>query len=180
MAEEKDYDALITHIQEHEHTAQQAGQRQRSLEHELEQQRKLAAKRLLQLKTMQTLSLGIFSTLQAEEIYHLTCQTVVHQLLWDSAFVIDFQDQQGMVLGSYQATQKQLQHVGEYLGQNKYFREAYAQRIALSTYTTRDTAALALCSLFQTDEVVAMPIQFGEQMYGYLVACSHTNRAERR
>lgn len=148
------------------------------MEHELTQQRELAAKRLMQLKTIQALSLGIFGHIVTEHIYQLACQTIVHQLLWDTAFVVSFQNEEAQVVASYQATQKQLDHLHAFLASSKPLQAAYHERVPVSTFESNNTTALSLTSLFQTDHVSAVPIIFGEELYGYLVACSHTHRGE--
>jgi signal transduction histidine kinase len=180
MSKGESHQQLVEHIHEQEHALQEAARKQRSVEHELKQQRELAARRLSQLKTIQTLSLGIFSRLDVEQIYQLTCQTVVHQLLWDSAFIVNLTEMGAEILASYQATQKQLDHLHGYLASSQAFLSAYTQRIAISTLDSKDTTSLSISSLFQTDEVIALPILFGDQLYGYIVACSHTHRGEKR
>lgn len=177
---QQSYEQLVEHIATLEHEKQGLEQQLRTIEHDTANQRKLSAKRLLQLKTLQTLSLGMFSTLQPKDIYDLTCQTVVHQLQWDAAFIVHFSANRGVITAAYQATQKQLDNLRDYLGDSVQFKEAYAQRVALSTYDSSDTSSLALRALFQTDEVVAMPIQFGDQLDGYLVACHHSQRIQAR
>jgi signal transduction histidine kinase len=167
------YDALVEHIQTQQQEIADLKRSMHVLEHQAKKQEKLAEKRRLHVKTTQTLNLGIFSVLEASQVYQLACQSVVHQLQWDAAAVVSFEGSKGVILASYQFTVKQLDHLKEYLGENVALREAYTQRVALSTSKRDDTAALTLRSLFHTDEVVALPIFFGEQFYGYLIACAH-------
>jgi len=173
------YDALIAQISAQEHAAQEAARELRTAAHDAREQRKVAAKAQVQVKTLQTVSLGIASGLGLTDIYALTCQTMVHQLLWDAAFVIAFTGDRAHILASYQATTKQLTHIQEYLPDTAAFLSAYSQRHPFSTYQATDQAALTLRALFQTDEIVGVPIHSGDQLYGYLIACAHTERTKR-
>ena len=91
-----------------------------------------------------------------------------------------FDGEEGKVLAAYQVTEGQLEHIRTYLPSNEVLRIAYAQRIALNTYNSTDATALALRTFFQTDEVVAMPVLFGEQFYGFLIVCAHTTQNDTR
>jgi signal transduction histidine kinase len=164
------YQALVAQVQELEQELHASKLSERKLKHELEQQQKIAARRQTQLKTVQTLNLAVFSGLREADIYQMACQSVVHQIGWDVAFVISMSGGRGTILASYHATEKQLGHLGDYLNQNSVLTEAYAHHAALVTHNAQDKQALVLRSLFQVEEVVALPILFGEQCFGYLVA----------
>ena len=172
------YEALVQHVQDLEVELKTLKSKLRASEQQEEQQRTVAARRLSQLKTLQTLNLGIFASLQPAEIYEIACQTMVHQVGWDTALVVALSGGRGRILANYHATEKQLTHVGDYLSQNPLLTEAYAQRIVVSTYQSQDNQALALRSLFQAEEVIALPIVFGDQCHGYLVLCATTTANE--
>jgi signal transduction histidine kinase len=177
--EGQQYDELVHHIQDLEHQKLSAERELRSVQHLLDQQKKLSSRRLTQLKTIQTLNLGVFSGLREHEIYQLTCQSVVHQVGWDVAMVITMSGGRGNIVASYQATEKQLAHLKDYLHQNPVVMEAYTHHQALSTHGSEEKHNLVLRSLFQSDTVVMLPILFGEHCYGYLVACdTHTHLGE--
>ncbi len=147
--------------------------------HQLTEQKNLVSRLALQIKTMQTLNLGLLSTLEGEQIYTLVCENLVYQLGWDSALVVALRANQAVILGAHQVTQKQLGSIRDYLPGNKDFAEAYVHRQALSTYASSATGTLALRTLFQTDELVALPVLFGEHLFGYLVVCAHNGHHER-
>ncbi len=174
------YESLTAHIQEQELALEDARRATRAAEHQLKGVQAVADKRLIHVKTMQTLNLGIFSGLDDADIYKLATQSAVMQLKWDSAFVLSFQGSRGELKAAYQATELQVQHIKDYLDSNEVIRGAYGQHIALNTYNSTDSAALNLRSFFHTDEVVAMPILFGDQFYGYIVVCAHTKRNDAR
>ena len=164
------YQSLVSHIHDLEqrlHDAEVEVRKQAAL---LEKQAVLAARRQTQLKTVQTLNLAVFSGLEEKDVYQLACQSVVHQIGWDVAFVVTLKAGRGAILASYHATEKQLAHLQDYLHQNSVLTEAYAHHTSLVTHQAQDKQALVLRSLFQADEVVALPILFGEQCFGYLVA----------
>lgn len=170
------YEHLLTHIQEQEQAFQQEAQAKRAAEHQLTEQRGLAAKRLSHLKLFQAFSLGLLEERKEGALYDFVCQTAVRELLWDSAFVVQLATEGGAVLGSSQSTQKQLLYLKNYLSTCKPLVAAYAQQAAVSTYEGKDADALALSALFQTDEVLALPILSGKTLHGYLVTCSHSHR----
>ncbi len=173
------YEHLVHHIQDLEHQKLALERELRSVQHLLEQQHRLASRRLTQLKTIQTLNLGVFSGLREEEIYQLACQSVVHQVGWDVAFVMKMTGGRGNIIASYQATEKQLSHLHDYLHQNPVIMEAYTHHQTLSTQSSEDRHTLVLRSLFQSDDVVMLPILFGEHCFGYLVACdTHTHHGD--
>lgn len=179
--EGQQYEHLVHHIQELEHQQLTLERELRAAHHQADQQRKLSSRRLTQLKTIQTLNLGVFSGLQESEIYKLACQSVVHQVGWDTAFVITMSGGRGNVVASYQATEKQISHLNDYLHQNPVVMEAYTHQHSLSSLNGDDRHSLVLRSLFQADSVVLLPILFGEHCYGYLVACDthvHTDEKE--
>jgi len=170
VSEVPQYEALVRHIQELETQLADAERVARRHQHEAEDHQVLAAQRLIQLKTVQTLNLAVFSGLEEVEIYQMACQSVVHQIGWDVAFVITMSGGRGNVLASYHATEKQLSHLKDYLHQNAVITEAYSHRTALITHRAEDKQSLVLRSLFQVEEVAAVPILFGERCFGYLVA----------
>jgi signal transduction histidine kinase len=169
--EGQQYEHLVQHIQELESQKLTLERESRALQHQLEVQRGLSSRRLTQLKTIQTLNLGVFSGLREEEIFKLACQSVVHQVGWDTAFVITMSGGRGNVLATHQATEKQISHLKDYLHQNPVVMEAYTHHQSLSTRNATAKQVLVLRSLFQAEEVVMLPILFGEHCYGYLVAC---------
>jgi signal transduction histidine kinase len=175
----QNYDSLIEQVQEREARIADLEREIRAQHHAIETAQRLAGKRHVQVKTMQTLNLGVFSLLDARQIYLLACQSLVHQLGWDSAFAITLEGQ-GEVLASYQVTEKQRDHVATYISQNPSLKEAYSQHAALSTYSLSGAPALALRTLFHTDEVVAMPMIFGDHFFGFIVACAHTKKNDMR
>lgn len=152
----------------------------RQLQHRLDQAEAVASRREVQARTLNTLNLSLFNMLEPDQMYALVAECLVYQLGWDTGWVISLKERRTVILASYQATQKQIGHVQDYLAQDQGFVEAYAHRQALCSIGSKDPAMLGLRSLFQTDEVVAMPIQFGEQLYGYLIACAHTQQGRRR
>ncbi len=168
------YESLIERIQELEGELAETRHRYVAAQHTEHQQRRLAARRLTQLKTVQTLNLGAFSSLKEADMFALACQSTVRQLGWDSAFVFSITTGRSRIRASYQATEKQLRHIEDYIGQTGAVADAYSNRISLNTYRSNDASALALRSLFQSEEVVAHPIVFGGQCSGYLAVCSHT------
>ena len=174
----KQYDQLISQVQKLEQQLEEAKREKRLIDHQIKNEKKISSKVQTQIKTLQTLNLGIFSMLDAAQIYSLSCESAVYQLGWDSAFVITLRANRPVILTSFQATTKQVNHIRDYLSENQVFNEAYAQKTTLSTYNQSDTRALSLRSLFQTDEVVATPIIFGQHLYAFLVVCSHTQRSK--
>lgn len=168
--QEGEYSELVEHIQQLEHQLNEAERQGRAVAHEAELYKNIAARRLLQLKTVQTLNLGVFARVEASQIYQLACQNVVQQVGWDVAFVVTMVGGHGTVLASYHATEKQLSHLQDHLHHNPVLIEAYAHRTAVITHQTVDTQALSLRSLFQVQEVVALPIVYGDRCFGYLVA----------
>ena len=132
------------------------------------------------VQTLNTLSQGLFSLLDANEIYQLVCRSVVHQLDWDSAFVIDLQPNDTTVLAYYQVTEGQVRHVTGFAHKTPHLVQAYARHEVINTFISQNTAALALRVLFQTDEVVAVPLSLEENSFGYLVACAHGTARPKR
>ena len=174
------YDVLISEIEKLQAELQHAERAARAADH-FSKRVELENSRInLQMKTLQTLSMGLFSTLEVKQMYALVCETLVYQLGWDSAFAITLKGSRPLVLASFQATLKQQDHIRDYLGQTPAFMDAYASRNVLSTFTSSDKEAISLKVLFQTDHVVAVPVLFGQKLYAYLVICSHTLRSKNR
>jgi len=146
----------------------------RQLKHQLARSEAMATKRELQNRTLNTLNLSLFNVLEPEQVYALVSESLVYQLSWDTGWVVTLHERRAVIVASFQATQKQIGHVQDYLGQDLTFTDAYSHRQAISTLSSKEPAALSLRVLFQSDEVVAMPIQFGDQLYGYLIAAAHT------
>lgn len=167
------YQSLIDQIAELEHERQSQDRRLRSSAHELEQQRKLAARRMIQLKVFETLSLGSVNALTDREIYALTCQTVVDQIGYASALVITISGNRGIVSASYAVESKRVESIQDHISQNQVIFEAFRRKNALSTYNDNDEEALALRALFQVEEVVAVPLRYSKTMQGYLVVCTN-------
>ena len=154
--------------------------KERITQHELKLQRASEALLLTHNKTMQTLNLGLFSALEDDQIYSLVCESLVYQVGWDSAFVVSLKVNRLRIHASHGATQLQEGSVKDYLAVNREFSEAYAGKQTISTFHSSSPSSLALRSLFHTDEVAAVPILFGERIYGYIVVCSHTMRTSTR
>jgi len=170
VADAPQYEALVRHIQELESALSDAERTARHHSHDFQEQQTVAAQRLVQLKTVQTLNLAVFSGLEETEIYQMACQSVVNQIGWDVAFVVTMSGGRGNVLASHHATEKQLAHLNDYLHQNAVITEAYAHQTALITHRAQDKQSLVLRSLFQAEEVCAVPILYGQRCFGYLVA----------
>lgn len=144
-------------------------------EHELSTQKKALHLLNDQMQALQTLNLGIFNVLESAQIYALVCESLVYKLKWDTAMVLSLKSDKVAVLASYQTTQVQMGHIQDFLGQNRDFLEAYANRHSISTYHSHDRTALALRALFHTDELIATPILYGEHLEGYLIVCAHSH-----
>lgn len=163
------YSALIAHIHDLETQLAVLQGRTGSLGHRLEEEQKVSARRLTQLKTLQTLSMGVFSVLETTEIYHLACESLVHQMEWDVAWVVGSSAKGFTVVAQDHATEKQLKHLQEFLGQNQYLSEAFAHHTSLISRHSQEAASLSLRSLFQVEELAAFPILHGDHCFGYLV-----------
>lgn len=164
------YQALLAQLHELEARVAQLEKSEKAAVQAATSAETLASRRATQLKTIQTLSLSVFSALLDKEIYLLSCQSVVHQLGWDFAAVISLSGNRGNVLASDHLTEKQLSHLREHLANSSALASAYSQRLSLVSHNIRDPQTLALRSLFQADEVVALPIQHGDHVFAYLVA----------
>jgi signal transduction histidine kinase len=166
-------------IAEQEALLQERERQIRHLERELAARDSRLSRLSMQARSIQTLTLSLFGVLDATQIYALVCESLVVQLGYSSAMVFAIRSRRAAILGSSHVTQGQLGHVSDYLGQEPYVLEAYSHKNALTTLRTHDKAALSLRALFQTDEVIAMPILFGERLFGYLAVCLHGQAATR-
>jgi signal transduction histidine kinase len=173
------YDALIEHIQQLERAAKEHAATERQLRHELRQAETQASKRELHLRALQAFSQGTLGVIQEEHVYQLLCQTVVHQLKWDGAVVVSLRPTL-TVKGSFHLTQRQLKGIGSSLEHIPGFLKSYAHHDVVMTMGHNTAEALALRTVFQTDDVVGAPIRFGDEIYGYLLACAHTVRNTHR
>lgn len=173
-----EYQALIAHIQELESRVAQLERQEKAAVLAASSAETMASRRLTQLKTLQTLSLGVFSALSDRDVYALTCQVVVEQLGWDFAVAISFAGGREVILASHHLNEKQTAHLRDHLATSPVLTNAYAQRLSVVTHKSNDPQTLALRALFQADEVVACPIQHGGHVYAYLVA-GETNENSR-
>ncbi len=171
---EPQYEALVAHIHEVEQELTDLRLIERRAVHELEQQRKTAGRRLTLLKTLHSLNLAVFANLSDTDIYTIASQTVVNQLGWDTCYVVTLAGGRGVVKAHHGAAAQQLAFIQDHFPQNPVLTNAYARREAISTYHNNDADALALRVLFGAEEVMALPILFGDACSGYLVACTNT------
>ncbi len=172
-----DHEAYVRTIQDIEHELE-------VVKHELALERvkrvsgeSLARQRLVYVRTIQTLNLAVFTDLEPKKIYHLACQAVVHDLLWDFAVVVTYQDGVATLGGAYHLTKEQERYLIAHLTSEAFFRTAGGRsHAAISTFGSDDHDSLGLRALFHTDEVIAMPLSFGDLFLGYLVVGAHTKR----
>jgi signal transduction histidine kinase len=152
----------------------------RRADHACAEQQKALAILETQNKTMQTLNLGLFGALELQQMYGLVCESLVFQVGWDSAFIVSLHINRLSVHASYGATEVQKGSVDDYLAANAEFIEAYSTNQTISTFDSHSPRMLAIRSIFHTDEVAAVPILFGDKLYGYIIVCSHTVRTSTR
>jgi signal transduction histidine kinase len=148
-------------------------------EHQLAQVQALADKRYVQLKAIESMSRGTLGVLKEDSIYEVLAQTVVQHLKWDGAVIIEMQ-QDVCARATFHLTQKQLRTLETDLPRMPEFLKSYAHHEVVSTIGKNDATSLALRTALQTDEVVGAPITFGDQLFGFLLACSHTTKNQKR
>jgi signal transduction histidine kinase len=176
---QKSYDSLVEALQQQELAAQQAQHEVRRLKHELLQQERLSARHMAHTQAVQVFSESVLGLMKEGAILELLCQTVVQKLKWDAAFVVEV-NSHAHVRASFHATQKQLKSMGQAVETMPKFLKAYAHHDVITTAGKDDAVALALRTVLVTDEVAAVPILFGEHLFGYLIACAHTERSRLR
>jgi signal transduction histidine kinase len=162
------YENLISQVQELELRTQIAETQaaHASKEHLLAVQK--LAKVEAEMHTLQTLNLGLFSTLESAEIYKTVCESLVYNLHWQAAYFIDLKAGRLIIHGSVNSSQGNLEHLKSHLVTSAYFTEAYSHKNTISTYLLQDRISIFFRSIFKADEVVALPIIFTESMFGYL------------
>jgi transcriptional regulator with GAF, ATPase, and Fis domain len=148
----------------------------RQLTHKLQQANNLAARREVQARALQVLGSQLLGLSDSKNVPTLLVNVLVTQLGWDTGWMIHLDGHEVTILANAQATQKQIAHVQDYLGRSEVFLQAYAHKKVVSTLDSKNPDLLALRVLFQTDEVVAVPVLSGEHVYGYLVACAHSTK----
>jgi signal transduction histidine kinase len=163
---------LVAHISQLESQLADARSAQKRSEHEADQQRHAAGRRLTLLKTLHSLNMAVFANLSEVEIYRLSCETIVRQLGWTSAYVVTFTAGKGMIRASAGSNQQRLDFLRDHFSDNPVITNAYLRRAVISTANTSDPESLALRVLFGCEDGVAVPMQFGETCIGYVVATS--------
>jgi signal transduction histidine kinase len=175
----QNYDSLLDALQTQELAAQQARQEVRKLKREIVAQEGLADLRHTHAQAMRAFCEAVLGLVKREAVYEVLCQTTVQRLKWDAALVLEV-GADVHVRASFHATQRQIAQLNQSLGLMPKFLKAYAHQEVLSTVGKDDAVALALRSVLMTDEVAAVPILFGGQLYGYLITCAHTERGKKR
>lgn len=165
------YEQLLKHIQELEHQNQLQAQEVRLLHHQVAEEKQRSSELTTKLQTVQALQLAVFSGLKKGKLFDLVVEGVVTQGGWDTSFIISIGEEDSEVLASYNATKKQLDHLTSHLHRNPIVTESYAKHHTLLTHEAEQHHTLVLRSLFQSEEVVLLPIVRGGHCYGYLVAC---------
>jgi signal transduction histidine kinase len=174
------YPSLIRHIHDLEEEATHLRARQRKAEKDAAVLRQQVEALRLQAKTSQTLNLGLFTVLESGQIFSLVCESLVVQIGWDWAMALSLHGKKATVHAHYGMATKQLNHVRDYIGLEAAFIQSYSEHAAVSTLPTHtqppraDKQSLALRSMFQAEEIIAMPVLFGDRLFAYLVA--GTNR----
>lgn len=132
-----------------------------------------------ELKALQSFSVAMLGGIKEQAVYTLLAQTAVQQLHWDAALVIEIR-RAVEVKASFHLTERQRSTLAQELGRIPKFLEKYAHHDYLSTIGKDDPVALALRTVFHTDEVVGVPLLFGDQLFGYLLVCAHTVKNHKR
>lgn len=173
------YEALVSQLQEEALTLQKQAEEIRLLKATVRQAEESAAKRAVQNRAIQVFATGALGMAQENQVYQLLCQTLVHELKWDAALVVQASPQVE-VRASFHLTKRQERMLEERLDHLPVFLKAYAHHALMNTIGRADAPALALRSLLQTDEVSAVPLMFGDHLFGYVIVCAHTVRNQRR
>jgi signal transduction histidine kinase len=163
---------LVTHISQLEHQLADARTALRRYEHEADQQRHLAGRRLTLLKTLHSLNMAVFASLGEKDIYKLACETIVRQLGWTAAYVVTFTATRVVVRASAGASQQQLHFLKDHAADNPVLSNAYLKRAVITTPGSSEPESLALRVLFGCEDGLAVPMQFGDVCTGYVVATS--------
>lgn len=147
-------------------------------DHALKNALALADKRYTQLKAIEVMSQSMLGLRTERDIFGVLTKTVVQQLKWDGAVVVQLVEP--TVLATFHLNQRQLRTLEKDLARLPGFLKLYADQKPLSTLGKDDMVSLALRTIFQTDEVVGAPIIFNKEVFGFLIATSQTARNRQR
>ncbi|MEI6477665.1 MAG: hypothetical protein WCO52_01635 [bacterium] len=169
------YEDLIAHIQTLEAGKDDLEGQNRALAHRLQLEQRQVSLLEHQARTVRQLVKDLVSQRDPGSVLSHVCTILVHELGWDTSFVVVGEADVIKVAASYQATTSQLGNVRKHLGQAHPYLNSLSAGHSFTTLDSSEKDALLLRSVFCTDEVVLVPLACSGKTYGTIAVCAHTH-----